>query len=245
MHEVLQKYLTTLYNASIKEADEMNLEYYLVEAMKKNFLKIKSEIGKNPCTLAEMDEFKKQGIEILDYFKKNRADYFSKKGYELVGVEVPLNIELKNNIRFVGYIDIIIRDTLNDIIKIIDFKTSTTGWNDYAKKDESKISQVIMYKKFYSEYYKHPIDKIEVEFLILKRKLLENVNYPQKRIQKFSPPSGATSLKSITKLLNDFIDNCFTVEGDYNINKKYLKTEDIKKCKFCPFYETSYCDRKN
>jgi hypothetical protein len=30
--------------------------------------------------------------------------YFSKKGYELVGIEVPIGYDLPNKIKFIGYI---------------------------------------------------------------------------------------------------------------------------------------------
>ena len=40
--------------------------------------------------------------------------YFSKKNYELVGIEVPIEYELPNNIKFIGYMDVVLHDTLRD-----------------------------------------------------------------------------------------------------------------------------------
>ena len=56
-----------------------------------------------------------------------------------------------------------------ETFKIIDIKTSTNGWNDYAKKDENKQFQLLLYKQYFSEQYGIPLDKIEIEFFILKR----------------------------------------------------------------------------
>ena len=50
-------------------------------------------------------------------------------------------------------------------------KTSTMGWNKWQKKDENKTQQLLLYKQFYSKMYNHPIEKIEVEYFIVKRKL--------------------------------------------------------------------------
>ena len=59
-----------------------------------------------------------------DWFKKRRQNYFS-KGYELVGIETPINYELSNDIKFIGYIDVLLYDKVRDRYKIIDIKTST------------------------------------------------------------------------------------------------------------------------
>jgi hypothetical protein len=44
-------------------------------------------------------------------------------------------------------------ETLNRF-KIIDIKTSTKGWDDKTKKDETKQMQLILYKKFFSQQFK-------------------------------------------------------------------------------------------
>ena len=46
---------------------------------------------------------------------------------------------------------------------------------------------MLLYKKFYSEKYEIPLDKIKVEYQILKRKISENFEYPIPRISKFVP----------------------------------------------------------
>ena len=94
--------------------------------------------------------------------------YFSKKSYELVGIEVPINYDLPNKIKFVGYIDVLIYDTVRDKYKIIDIKTSTMGWNKWAKADKTKTDQLLLYKQFYGAQHDIPLDKIDIEYFIVK-----------------------------------------------------------------------------
>ena len=57
--------------------------------------------------------------------------------------------------------DVVIRNKISGKIVIIDLKTATRGWTDFQKKDFNKKSQLLIYKKFYSELFDVPLDKIE------------------------------------------------------------------------------------
>jgi len=239
MHEVIQTYLEVMYHDSIKNADKLNLEEMLRDNMIKEFKKAEEQDGKPPCTKEDINEFFQDGIFILDFVKKKRADYFSKRGYKLIGCEVPISVDIKNNIKMIGYIDIVIHDEIRDVIKIYDIKTSTHGWNKWAKKDENKTQQLLLYKKFYSEQYNHPIDKIEVEYFIVKRKLWENTDFPQKRVQKFVPASGKPSINKVNNRLLNFVNQAFTEEGERKSDM--LATPSKKACRFCEFRKTEHC----
>jgi len=239
MHEVIQTYLEVMYNDSIKNANNLNLEEMLRDNMIKEFKKAEEQDGKPPCTKEDINEFFQDGIFILDFVKKKRADYFSKRGYKLIGCEVPISVDIKNNIKMIGYIDIVIHDEIRDVIKIYDIKTSTHGWNKWAKKDENKTQQLLLYKKFYSEQYNHPIDKIEVEYFIVKRKLWENTDFPQKRVQKFVPASGKPSINKVNNRLLNFVNQAFTEEGERKSDM--LATPSKKACRFCEFRKTEHC----
>ena len=180
--------------------------------------------------------------DILDFVKKRRADYFSKRGYKLIGCEVPIEVMLKKDIKMVGYLDIVILDEYHNTLKIIDIKTSTMGWNKWMKKDENKTQQLLLYKQFYSKMYNHPIDKIEVEYFIVKRKLWENAMFPQKRVQKFSPASGTVSMNKVAKRLNTFIDLAFDDKGE-RISENIIATPSKKACRWCEFNQTEYCNQ--
>ena len=213
--------------------------------MKKNYLEAKDKFDEQLTTPEEMKEFYFQGCQIIDDFKKKRGQYFSKKGYELVGIEKPLNYKLPKNINFVGFMDVVMKDTIRDRIKIIDIKTSTMGWNKWMKADKNKTNQLLLYKQFYSKQYNFPIDKIDVEFFIVKRKLYENMDFPQKRIQTFIPANGTPSLNKVSVSLKEFIDECFDDEGKHNEQHTYKKVVSTKNCKWCEFKDKpELCDRK-
>ena len=243
MHSVFQKYLTIMYESTIKKADELDLPQFLQEELFAEVKKIKEEEKELPCTKTDLYEFFEQGVIMLEWFKKNRAKYFSRKDWTLLGCEVPLNIKLENNINFIGFLDIVLQHKPTKQIKIIDIKTSTMGWNKYQKQDKIKTSQLLLYKKFYSHQFNCPIEKISVEYLILKRKLYENFQYPQRRIQTFTPAHGKISINNVGKSLTTFINQSFDETGNYKMGA--VKTPSKKSCKYCEFRDTKYCDGEN
>ena len=241
MHEVLQTYLEIMYYDTVKNANFLNLEEMLRDKLIEQFKKAEEEDGKPPCTKEELGEFFQDGCDILDFFKKRRGEYFSRRGYKLIGCEVPIDVDLKKNIKMIGYIDIVILDEISNTIKIYDIKTSTMGWNKWMKKDENKTQQLLLYKQFYSKQYNHPIDKIDVEYFIVKRKLWENLDFPQKRVQKFSPASGKPSMNKVANRLDIFLNEAFTENGKHKNNM--VATPSKKSCRFCEFRKTEYCDK--
>ena len=243
MHEVIQTFLTVMYNDTAKQAEQLPLEDMLLTRMKRNFEGVlKTNGGEMFCTEKDMVEFYGHGVEILKFIRKKRAQYFSKKGYELIGIEVPIDYDMPNNIKFIGYIDVVIKDTVRDVIKIYDIKTSTMGWNKYMKADKNKTDQLLLYKQFYSKQYNHPMDRIEVEYFIVKRKLYENLDFPQKRVQKFTPANGKPSINQVINRLDQFMKESFKSDGEYNTEHIYRKEASKKNCRFCEFNQTEFCD---
>ncbi len=241
MHDVLQMYLTVMYNDSIKKADSLPLSEMLLTRMKHYFSEIVDSSGEEPSSKAEMGQFYQHGLAIIEWFVKKRAMYFSKKGYELVGIEVPIDYDIDENIKFIGYIDVLIKDTVRDRYKIIDIKTSTMGWNKWAKADKNKTDQLLLYKYYYGEQNNIPLDKIDIEYFIVKRKIWENADFPQRRIQTFIPANGNPSVNKVVKNIDSFITEGFN-GSEYNIDHIYKKEASKKNCRFCEFNQTEHCD---
>ena len=239
MHEVLQTYLNIMYMDSVKNADILDLNKMLRDKLIEQFKQAEEQDGKPPCTKDELIEFLDDGILIIDFFKKRRGEYFSKRDWELIGCEIPIEVDLKNNIKMVGYIDVVMRHIPTDSIKIIDIKTSTMGWNKWMKKDENKTQQLLLYKQFYSKQYDHPIERIEVEYFIVKRKLWEKAMFPQKRVQKFVPASGKPSMNKVNGRMLKFINEAFTEDGEKKDDM--VATPSKKACKWCEFKKTEHC----
>ena len=233
LHETLQAYLVCYYERTIKEADNLPLRDILQYRMEHNYKISKEQHGDDfDVSLEDMKEFFNDGCNIIDEFLKRKSGYFPKKNTELVGIEIGLNHKVTDTIDFRGYMDVVLHNSVTGRIKIIDIKTATMGWNKYMKADKIKTNQLLLYKYFFSKEREIPIDKIDVEYLILKRKLYENFDYPQKRLQTFSPASGKPSINKVMRRLQEFIEECFDDEGNV-IGKDYEKCEKHKKCILC------------
>ena len=233
LHETIQAYLVCYYNKTIKEADELPLHDILIYRMKENFKQSKEQHGDEfEVSQKDMIEFTNDGFAIIDEFLKRKSSYFPKKNTELVGIEMNLNYKLPKNIKFVGYMDVVLHDTKTGRMKIIDIKTSTMGWNKYMKADKNKTNQLLLYKHFMAKQLEISEDKIDVEYLILKRRLYENMMYPQKRLQSFSPASGKPSINKVMTRLQEFIDECYDDKGKIIANE-YEKCEKHLKCRMC------------
>lgn len=198
MHETIQHYLSVMYGVSKKQADEINLDKLLLERMKENFSKERQALSEGaPCTQLELEEFYGDGRRILEWLKKNLNKFYSKSGYELVGIEIPLNTPIKEGVHFIGFIDIVLRNLAENSIVIVDLKTSTMGWNQYQKADKFKNAQILLYKKYYSDLFNIPLSKIKVEYQIMRRKLPEDSAFPIPYVSKHAPSNGAPSVKKL------------------------------------------------
>jgi len=233
LHETIQAYLVCYYERTIKEADALPLEDILMYRMKESYKQSKKQHGDDfEVTKEDMAEFYQDGVNIIEEFLKRKSSYFKKKDTELVGIEMNLNYELPKDMRFVGYMDVVLHDKKTGRMRIIDIKTATMGWNKYMKADKNKTNQLLLYKHFMAKQLEISEDKIDVEYFILKRRLYENMMYPQKRIQSFSPASGKPSVNRVMTRLQEFIDECYDDKGKIIANE-YEKCEKHKKCRMC------------
>ena len=132
-------------------------------------------------------------------------------------------------------------ESTNEFI-IYDLKSSTRGWSAKDKKNEIKAAQILLYKMYFSEQFGVPIDNINVKFFILKRKIWEESEFPQRRIQEFEPANGKIKLKKAKILLTDFIESVFNIDGKYKYTD-HKATPSKTVCKYCAFLKTEFCDK--
>jgi hypothetical protein len=243
MHEVLQEYVKTIYEESIVEANKLDLNEMLQSGIRDNYKKLITE-NKDVhfSNDKELKEYYSDGVHILNWFKAHRADFFQKKDYELIGIEFPINmvpLETHPTVKLVGFLDLVIKNTKTGEIYIYDFKTSTNGWNKYAKADKVKTSQLVLYKTYYAKQYGVSPEEINVEYLILRRKIMENAEYEamKQRVQRFEPSNGKVSQNNIKKEISEFITSNFTEDGEYQLNVIYPAEggNNYNNCKYCDF----------
>ena len=150
-------------------------------------------------------------------------------------MELPLEYNMRENVKFIGRIDCAIRHVATKSIKITDFKKSMRGWNDNAKKDPYKRGQLQLYKRFYSQQFNLDPNKIAIEFLIFKQKIFENSDYPSKRIQRYSPPDSERTINGIVREFEGFVDAVFNKDGSHKVDAEYEKKPSKYNCNYCPF----------
>ena len=246
MHETLQEYLSRCLRISKSQADKnMDTKEFLKEKMREFFIK-ESNDGADPiCSKEELVEFLEDGYLILDYFQKSKNfnNFFSLKDDELVAIEQPINTKILENVNFMGFIDFIVRSKKTGRYRITDFKTSTKGWSKYQKSDPIKNSQILLYKKFYAELIGISPDIIDVEFIILKRKVAEVEDFTIPRISKHVPASGKPSINKAWKGFSEFVESVFDSEGKYRTDIEYPK-KPSKLCGWCEFFDRGLCDGK-
>jgi hypothetical protein len=246
MHETIQNYLEKCLRISKSQADKIiDLKEYLKERMRETYLKeAGGEINSPICTKDEMVEFLEDGNVLLDWFQKSKNfnKFFSLKDDELIAIEQPINTKIANNVNFMGFIDLITRSKFNNKYRIIDFKTSTKGWSKYQKSDAVKNAQILLYKKFYAELLNISEDMIDVEFIILKRKVEVREDIPTHRMSKHIPANGKPSITKAWNGFKEFVDTVFDEDGKYRLNIDYPK-KATKLCEWCEFFHRGLCDR--
>ena len=242
LHEVLEHYLTVMYEKSYVEADKINTSEMLEEKLREEYAKqYKSNNKQHFSSPEELREFYEDGVEIIREFAKRKKKYFSKRGWHLVGCEIPIKVtphNYKPNLLLQGFLDVVLYHEPTQTFKIIDIKTSRSGWNQKTKSDENKQFQLVLYKKYFSELYNVPLEKISVEFFIVKRKLYKSEDFVIRRIQTYTPPSGKVKMNRVQKAVNNFINNAFNSDGFKEVDHQ---PTPHKNCNWCPFYKTHLC----
>lgn len=239
IHEVLQHWLDVLYNQSVKASEELDLHRMLLDRLKELYKSNKASYGRDFSTPKELQEFYEDGIAILDFVKKHRKVYFdSARTTWLVGTEIPLLVPLRDKFYFKGFIDALFYNEETEQWLILDFKTSGTGWHS-EKTDKIKTSQLILYKEFLHRMFNIPLESINIQYFIVKRKIPEDAEFAtmKKRVQIFEPPSKKPSLNKAVSFIDSFIADAVSEDGTY-IQKEYAKNQTDKSCRWCLFRDS-------
>ena len=247
VHVSMQHYLQVMFDESGAAADRIDIEAHFQQTFSDEYKKtLTSNKGVHFSSASEMRDYYEDGLAILNYFKKNKSEYFGTRNWDLVGIEMPLVQKINSkypNIYLKGYIDFVLYNENANKIKIFDIKTSKNGWRDKEKKDETKMQQIIIYKEFFARQYGLDPEDIDVEFFVVKRKLYEGLDFPQKRIQLVEPASGKGKRNKAVNNIESFIEDAFNQDGTYR-QGEFLKNVSKESCQWCPFKDNKeLCDK--
>lgn len=244
-HETLQKYIDVMYNDSGAAADRLDLEELFQERFRTIYSEEYEKTKEHFSNATEMREFFDDGVAIIKWIKVRRNKLFTIRNVKLLGIEMPLLVGLTKNIYLKGYIDFILYDEDLQKVYIYDIKTSTRGWGEREKKDDNKLAQILLYKEYFGRQFGFDVDRIEVEYFIVKRKIWEKSEFAIPRVQSFKPASGKTKRKQAVEKMESFIKDCFDEFGKPQV-KSYLKQVEESSCKWCPYRDKpELCDKNN
>jgi hypothetical protein len=237
MHESIQEWLDVLYNQSETMAKTM----YLHDGFKEKLL----NLFKENTTVAEngekvfladkktLMEFYEHGCLILTYLQENYKKIFPTINTKLHSIEYALNMEVRPGVQYIGYIDVVTYNEATKKYVLYDLKTSRSGWTQSQKSDPLKVGQLLLYKRFFSQQLGIDEKNISVEFIILKRTIMENSQYHIPRISKFEPSNGAPSVNKSWNSFQQFINTCFDENGQYITEQTATPSKDA--CRWCKF----------
>ncbi len=163
-----------------------------------------------------------QGLALLPEIEPALEEYFPH--YEIVSSEEELRVPINEHIDFKGFIDAVVK-TPDGKYHIVDWKTTSWGWDSRRRSDPMVTYQLTLYKYFFCE--KHGINptNVETHFALLKRTADKN------KVEFFRITSGAKKTENALKLLHMAL---------YNIGKqRYLKKRS--NCLKCAFNMTKEC----
>jgi len=242
-HETLQKYIDVMYNESGAAADRIDLETLFTDRFRAVYSEEYEKTKEHFTNAQEMREFYDDGVAIIKWIKTRRNKLFTVRKVKLLGIEMPLLVGLNKNVYLKGYIDFVLYDEDLQKVYIYDIKTSTRGWGEREKKDDNKLAQILLYKEYFGRQFGFDVDRIEVEYFIVKRKIWEASEFPIPRVQSFKPASGKTKRRQAVEKMENFIKDCFDEFGKPQI-KSYLKQIGENSCKWCPYVDKSeLCDK--
>jgi len=221
----------TIFGTAIHEAAELKVQNEEVDEQEIFINKFESEIAllkENKVELKEdlLEEMRVQGRKLAKEVVPALQDKFG--FFKVLSAEEDLFEVIEGGkaeaYNFKGYIDLVIR-TSDGKIHIIDYKTSTWGWNRLKRSDTFTSYQLILYKHFYAK--KHNVDpkNIEVHFAILKRAAKKDL------VEFFRISSGEKKTTNALNVLNN---------GVYNIDKKNFPKNKLN-CSNCEFHKTKDC----
>jgi len=125
---------------------------------------------------------------------------------------------------FKGYIDLVLKTT-DGKYHVIDWKTTSWGWDSRRRSDPMVTYQLTLYKHYFAKKHNISPGDIETHFALAKRTAKKD------NIEIFRVSSGARKTQNALKLLNKAI---------YNIQKgRHFKNR--LSCNGCEFYKSKNC----
>lgn len=235
MHTTIQSWLEVMFAGGEFDPITAFREFLLDE-----FKRTVDEKG-TFSSMDELSEFHDDGVEILNYLVQYIRRYYNPRRFEFIGAEIPVvyNISEDNpNLKVIQYLDLVFLEKSTGIYFIDDIKTSTSGWGTYQLADMAKMSQLVLYKSYFSKLYNIPIDRIRTRYIVLRRKLVD-APWGRDRVQEIKPIQGEPVCIDIEDKFKSFATSVYNVDGSPDLQLEYpaIQGDGGRNCNFCEFKE--------
>lgn len=152
-------------------------------------------------------------------------------GWKLVSVEDRLceSMERHDGMSFKGFVDAVLSvpgPRGQELLWVIDFKTSTRGWFREKRSDESTLLQLRLYKRFLSKKMGVDVDRMRCAFVILKRNARAGDHCEVFRVS-VGPETSARALR--------VVDNMVAAV------KRGIAIKNRESCRYCDHRGTRHC----
>ena len=141
LHEVCEHRLTNPKKYSTLEAQKDLFKKQLVKELKK----LPQEAKEDAAANLNLEQWKMQGYEIIDEMYESLQDKFGEIGKDwwVLTAEELLMVPFDDyDFKFKGFIDLVIA-TSDNKIHLIDWKTTSWGWNSRKKSDSTLAYQLV------------------------------------------------------------------------------------------------------
>ena len=160
---------------------------------------------------------------IVSSFRDELDNYF--EDCEVISTEEKLYEDMEgHDLKFKGFVDLVVK-TKDGKYHILDWKTTSWGWNSRRKSDKIVNYQLTLYKYFWAQKHGIPLDMVETHFGLLKRTAKKN------NTEIFRVTSGPTKVRNALTFLEKAVINI----------KRKLAIKNRLSCKGCAFYKTQHC----
>jgi len=164
-----------------------------------------------------------QYAPIVSSFRDELDNYF--ENCEVVSTEEKLYEDIEgHDLKFKGFIDLVVK-TPDGKYHILDWKTTSWGWDARRKADKIVNYQLTLYKVFWAKKHGIPLDMVETHFGLLKRTAKNN------NTEIFRATSGPTKIRNALTFLEKAVINI----------KRGFVIKNRLSCKGCAFYKTEHC----
>ncbi len=248
IHSVIEQLIQLYYNNSVsyfKEHKQQIIQEY-TQKLIRNLAKLtkqgQQKDSSYKTSIELLQKYLSYGKELIKELCSEMNRYFGKRDISLQGVEYKLqqkNTLWGDDVKFTGYIDLILYDKKLDLHSLYDFKTSMYGWNDRDKNDFTKRMQLHLYKYFYAQKNNLPLQKVDGTFLIFKKQLLESP-YRNRRVQTYFPPQQERTINKTLKTVGEAIDKMRLIKQ--NKLEPQINSSEYN-CKFCPYNGGQLCQK--